>query len=415
MSRQSQAVFFIGPEPVPALASGLPVICADSLGVAGAGLQAFPEAGRSSQALLDWAPAQRLLRERAQGIIVWKSSVAAERQAQGLGIPIANSSAKVARRLENKAYFSRAAAAQGLPLPETVAGPAGPELLEPALALGLPLVFQLAHGFSGASTYPVASEVELRRLLLAFASRACRIAEMVEGTPVTVTGVAFPDQVVTGPACRQLTGIPLLTPYPLGSCGNDFQARVPHRELVEETAARVGAWLREQGHRGVFGVDLVVSDAGRCWCIEVNPRLVASVPLWTLSARDRGEPSLLDQHLSCFGFGPQLPAPLRCHWSQLILYRQSDPPPSSASPGGPRTATARGRLGRDGTFTATAPLSLEGPAAGEAALVVRSASRSGHELARLITEGPVTSADGQLLPGLQTYVGQLRSLLESGG
>ncbi|NNM96599.1 MAG: ATP-grasp domain-containing protein [Candidatus Dormibacteraeota bacterium] len=406
----SAMAFFVGPEPVPALASGLPVICADGCGITDSDLVSFPEAGRSSQALMDWAPAQQLLAGRAGGVAVWKSSVATERLAAQLGLTLANSPAKVARRLENKAYFSAAAARAGLPVPRMVAGPAGPELRAPALELGPPLVFQLAHGFSGAATYPVTSELDLDQLLLRFAGQTCRIAEVVPGTAVTVTGVAFPDQIVAGPACLQLTGIRVLTPHPMGSCGNDFQAVVPHRSVVEGIAAQVGEWLREQGHRGVFGVDLVVAEDGRCWCIEVNPRLVASVPLWSLSARDLGEPSLLEQHLACFGLGQQSAGQLHCHWSQLIIYRGGDARGPETGPGA--AETARGRLSPDGGFAASGPLTLDGPAAGEAALIVRAGARPGHELARLITDRPLTSAQGELRPEWMALVSRVRSRLD---
>jgi hypothetical protein len=329
-----------------------------------------------------------------------------ERLAAELGLRLANSPAHNSRRLENKAFFSKAAAAAGLPIPAAVSGPSGAALQASALALGLPLVFQLAHGFSGAQTYPVASEGELAELVERFRGHACRIAEMVEGCPVTVTGVAFPDLVVTGPSCLQLTGIPELTPHPLGSCGNDFVSPVPHRESADRTAAQVGEWLRQRGHRGIFGVDLVVAEDGRCWCIEVNPRLVASVPLWTLSARGQGGSSLLGQHLSCFGIGDQSPAPLSCHWSQLILYQigKSSRPEAVTS--------ARGKLDQKGSFTPTGGLTLDGPAEGEVAQLIRGGSSRGHELARLILEGPLTSPRGGLLPHLSGWVRATRAALE---
>jgi len=413
MSAPGKQLFFIGPEPVPALASGLAVVCADACGISGAELHAFPEAGRSSQALLDWPGAQLLLSERALGAAIWKSSVMIERGAARLGLALANSPAQIARRLENKAYFSQAAAAAGLPVPRAVTGAAGPDLLPSALALGPALIFQLAHGFSGVSTYRATSPAELSQLLLRFAGQRCRIAEEVPGTPVTVTGVALPQRVVIGPASRQLTGIPVLTPHPLGSCGNDFQALVPHREVVEATAARVGDWLQQQGHRGIFGVDLVVADDGRCWCIEVNPRLVASVPLWTLSARDRGETSLLDQHLGCFGFGGQATGPLHCHWSQLILYQRAGAEPGPLPASAASLQSARGQVDQEGTFTPRGQLDLNGPAPAEVALIVRSGARPGHELARLITEGPLTGPDGQLLPAWLALAGRLRHRLEA--
>jgi hypothetical protein len=402
------AVFFLGPDPVPALGSGLPVICADGCAIGGRvpGLAEFPAATRSSAGLLQQASVRDLLRRHATGLTVWKSSAVVERLAAELGLRLANSPAHNSRRLENKAFFSRAAAAAGLPVPAAVSGPATAGLEKGALALGMPLVFQLAHGFSGAQTYPVATVDELAELVERFKGHACRVAEMVEGTPVTVTGIAFPELVVTGPACLQLTGIPELTPHPMGSCGNDFSSPVPHQRAVDGTAAQVGEWLRQEGHRGIFGVDLVVSEDGRCWCIEVNPRLVASVPLWTLSARDQGRSSMLGQHLSCFGIGEQSPSPLSCHWSQLILYQLGE----SSLPGG--AATARGKLDQEGSFSPTGGLTLDGPAEGEVAQLIRGGSSRGHELARLILEGPLTSPGGRLLPHLEAWVQATRAALE---
>lgn len=408
MTDSATAEFFLGPDPIPALGSGLPVICADGCAIGGGvpGLTEFPAAARSSIGLLQQTSVQELLGQRASGLVVWKSSAVVERLAAELGLGLANGPAHNSRRLENKAFFSKAAAAAGLPIPAAVGGPADAALQESALALRMPLVFQLAHGFSGAQTYPVTSGGELAELIERFRGHACRVAEMVEGSAVTVTGVAYPEMVVMGTACLQLTGIPELTPHPLGSCGNDFSSAVPHQEAVDRTGAQVGDWLRQHGHRGIFGVDLVVAEDGRCWCIEVNPRLVASVPLWSLSARDRGRSSMLGQHLSCFGIGDQSPAPLSCHWSQLILYQLGE----SSHPGG--AATARGNLDQNGSFSPTGELTLDGPGEGEIAQLIRGASSRGHELARLILEGPLTSPDGRLLPHLAGWVRATRSALE---
>lgn len=408
MTNYDAAVFFLGPDPVPALGSGLPVICADGCAIGGGvpGVTELPAAARSSAGLLRQASVQELLRQRASGLMVWKSSAVVERLAAELGLRLANSPAHNSRRLENKAFFSKAAAAAGLPIPAAVSGPADAALEEGALALGMPLVFQLAHGFSGAQTYPVSSGDELAELVDRFKGHACRVAEMVDGSPVTVTGVAFPKLVVMGPPCLQLTGIPELTPHPLGSCGNDFSSPVPQQQAVDRTAAQVGEWIRQEGHRGIFGVDLVVAEDGRCWCIEVNPRLVASVPLWTLSARDQGRSSMLGQHLSCFGIGDQRPSPLSCHWSQLILYQIGESSRAGAA------TSARGNLDQKGSFAPTGGLTLDGPAAGEVAQLIRGGSSRGHELARLILEGPLTSPDGQLLPHLAGWVRATRAALE---
>jgi predicted ATP-grasp superfamily ATP-dependent carboligase len=404
-------VVFVGPDPLPAVASGLPVICADDCGVrAGqtSELGRFSVRGAiSSAALMELPAVQDRIRSMATAVTVWKSSAAVERSASRLGVAVANAAALVSRRIENKSHFSREAEAAGLPLPPFVAGVAGAELLQAAAKLRGPFVFQLAHGFSGEHTYPAASTEQLDELMRRFAGRACRVAERVDGTPVTVTGVIAEDRLLVGQACIQLTGLPSLTPHPLGSCGNDYSRPAPEADAVRQLALRTAEWLRRQGHLGIFGLDLVVGPDGEIWCIEVNPRLVASVPLFDLSARDRGEPGILDLHLASFGLGTPADTALECHWSQVILYQRSERLPR------PGVATASGSLSATGRFTPEGELHLEGPGSGQAGLLVQGQSHPGRELARIWFEGPCCAPDGTLLPRLESYARELRSQLEA--
>jgi hypothetical protein len=404
-------VIFLGPDPLPAVASGLPVICADDCGLsAGASPEieqyALPGAV-SSAALMELPAVQARLRSTATAVTVWKSSAAVERIASSIGVVVANAPALIARRIENKSHFNRDAAAAGLPLPPALVGVAGAELLQAATELSRPFVFQLAHGFSGEHTYPAASLEELAELLQRFAGRACRVAQRVDGTPVTVTGVIAQDRVLVGQACVQLTGLPSLTPHPLGSCGNDYSQPAPEAEAVHQLGLRSAEWLRRRGHLGIFGLDLVVGPDGRIWCIEVNPRLVASVPLFDLSARDRGEPGILSLHLASFGLGDAFEPALECHWSQLILYQRAERLPK------PKVATASGRLSPEGHFIRESELGLRGPAPGQVGLLVQEHSRRGRELARLWFEGPCCAPDGTLLAHLEAQVRELRLHLES--
>jgi len=411
VSISPERVVFVGPDPLPAVASRLPVICADSCGIGvgeSPGLDRFEVSGPvSSAALMELPAVQERIRSTATAVTVWKSSAAVERSAGQLGVVVGNAPALVSRRIENKRYFSREAGAAGLPLPPFVAGVAGAELLRTAAQLHGPMVFQLAHGFSGEHTYPATGEEELAELMHRFAGRACRVAQRVDGTPVTVTGVIAEDQLLVGQACVQLTGLPSLTPHPLGSCGNDYSNPVPEAKAVHQLALRTAEWLRRQGHLGIFGLDLVVGQDGSIWCIEVNPRLVASVPLFDLSARDREEPGILSLHLASFGLGQAAKTTLECHWSQLILYQRSQ---RLQRPG---VATACGQLSTAGHFTPEGGLQLEGPASGQAALLVQAQSRPGRELARIWFEGPCCGPDGTLLPHLESYARELRSQLEA--
>jgi hypothetical protein len=403
-------VVFVGPDPLPALGSGLAALCADGCGLdpgSGPSWERFELPGsQSSTALLELLQVQERLRGSADAITVWKSSAALEQLAARLGLGLANSPARVARRLENKTYFSRSAAGAGLPVPPTRTGGAGPELLREAGKLPGPWVFQLAQGFSGAQTYPVREAAEMAELMDRFRSRPCRVATAVPGIPITVTGVVGPAGLAVSPACRQLTGIPSLTPHPMGSCGNDYGARAPAAMEVEALSLRVAEWLRQEGHLGIFGLDLVLAPTGQLWCIEVNPRMVASVPLFSLSARDRGGPGLLEQHLACFGLAEWARSGLECHWSQVILYQEGERLERS------RARTGRARLDDDDESLGWAPLGLEGPGPGELAIVVQGSSRPGRELARIIFQGHCLGPDGLPLPWISRRVAELRGQLE---
>ncbi|MGC2191976.1 MAG: ATP-grasp domain-containing protein [Candidatus Dormiibacterota bacterium] len=413
MTAIPERVVFVGPDPLPAMASGLPVICADGCGLSqaeGPGWEPFPATGsQSSATLLEQPSVQRRIRSLVDALVVWKSSAQVERVAQELGVVVANSPALIARRIENKSHFSRSAPGAGLPVPPTRTGIAGSELRQAARDLAHPLVFQLAHGFSGEQTYLAESEAELAELIQRFHGRSCRIAELVAGTPVTVTGVVATDRVLVGPACLQLTGLPSLTPHPMGSCGNDYGRPVPEADAVHQVALRAAEWLRLQGHLGIFGLDLVVGSPGAIWCIEINPRLVASVPLFSLSARDRGDPGILNCHLASLGIGQSSGPDLSCHWSQLILYQRAERISDQS------VKTTKGTFGASGHFRSTGELGLAGPPPGEVGLLVQARSRPGRELARLFFEGPCCAADGTLLPHLEALVEELRSQLEVPG
>ncbi|HUY97935.1 MAG TPA: ATP-grasp domain-containing protein [Verrucomicrobiae bacterium] len=402
---------YVGTDPVPALGSQLAVLCADACGIVGDPPgrvdQAGPPLAISALALLEREDVRRRLAASASQLVVWKPSMRIAECARQVGVPLANAGAAIARRLENKVHFTRTAPGAWLPIPPAVTGVAAPALTEQALRLRGPWVVQLASGYSGRHTRRADTEQDLTALLATYAGRSCRVSSWIRGDPVTVTGVVGDGAVALGVPCRQLTGLAECTPYPLGSCGNDFGAPIRGEAAVLSVAARAAAWLQREGHRGIFGADLVVAADDTVFCIEVNPRLVASVPLWNLSARDRGEPSLLARHLGVFvGAGdPALPSRLECHWSQLILHNLGT---QTVRPG---LASGTGRLSAAGGWERAAPLAIDGPRPGEVGLIVRGRARPGHELARVVLEGPCLDPAGALLPHAAQLVRDLRDQL----
>ena len=106
-----------------------------------------------------------------------------------------------------------------------------------------------------------------------FAHRV-RVMPFLEGIPVSIHGVVFPDFVavfrpVEMVVLRQSTGDRLL----YTGCSNWFDPRQEDRETMRRIAQRVGAALRETvGYRGAFTVDGVLAEEGFL-PTELNPRI----------------------------------------------------------------------------------------------------------------------------------------------
>lgn len=265
----------------------------------------LPEVRSSERLLADDRVIRQLGEWGIRSVIPFKTSVKLERVARGAGITILAPPAATARRLENKLELPALAEAAGVRAPRTwkiSVHDQGYRLAGSADEPVFPAVLQRSVGFAGHGTVPVASEVAAH----AAAARAstqgrsgdlAKLTEFIVGSPLTVNGCALADgTVLIGGVCRQLTGVPELSPEPLASCGNDWTTELDS-ELVR--AARLAAWrvgtaAARGGLIGFFGVDLVATSGGEVVLIELNPRWTAGLSFsLSVQAQDSG-PTLLD-------------------------------------------------------------------------------------------------------------------------
>ena len=192
-----------------------------------------------------------------------------------------------------------------------------------AARYGPRLVVQGPRGNAGQRTWLVASEAEIEAVKPREHGKQVRVAELIDGMPFTVNAVTDEEGLLdwTGP-CRQVTGVPWLTPMPLGSCGNAWGERPWSRtcDARSRVAAAIGSALSHAGFSGVFGVDFVLGADGPV-VIETNPRMVASLPLATQLEVEAGRVPLLlahllglvgDPHEAPGGSGAGRPAGRRC-------------------------------------------------------------------------------------------------------
>lgn len=272
-----------------------------------------PEA--TTLALLHHEAGAAFVSEEQSRLISFKPSRRLEERAAALGAQLALAPASIAQRLENKLVLIELAADAGIvstPAPTDPVGlPAQAKIkvtadldlteLRAAVHAGKSeLVVQSPRGFMGRKTWAVGDEESWHAVRGELAGRPAKVARFIAGRPGTLNVVVdSAGTVLCSAPIVQVTGEPRLTPYRLGSCGNDFTWRpAPHpQDGPYELARRLGPVLAARGYRGHFGIDFVVETVGdetsRTWLIEINPRLTASMALYSA-----WRPTLIRAHLA---------------------------------------------------------------------------------------------------------------------
>jgi hypothetical protein len=258
----------------------------------------------------------------------------------------------------------------------------------------------------------VAGQTDLDHARRRETAPSVRVSAHVGGMPFTVNAVAgWGGLLDWSLPSRQVTGVPWLTPYQLGSCGNAWgePALESHLAGIATAVVALGAALSDAGFRGVFGVDFVLGGGGPV-VIEANPRMVASLPLATQVELSAGLAPLLLQHLlvgidAADALGPATTAPPDLPLtSQVIVHRlDKDSADHVLLPSGVyRLGEGVPQYLRQGAWLTD--LSLAGD---EALVLVRDRGEpvsQGKEFARIYMHG----TEAERTPGLHQLVSKLR-------
>jgi hypothetical protein len=205
----------------------------------------------------------------------------------------------VARRIAtDKVYVRAVMAALGLPVPEAIALHVSEITYEAVVRrLGEPFVLQAPGGAGGQGTYLVRDRTELLAALSGSPEIGQWLISRYAGDlTINVAGVVHVDGVRMLPPSLQISGIPELQSDFGAYCGSAFgPLDVDARVLARASAhvATIGEWLREMGHRGLFGVDIAV-DRDRLALLEVNARVQGSS--WLLSSLQGIDEACLVEH-----------------------------------------------------------------------------------------------------------------------
>jgi predicted ATP-grasp superfamily ATP-dependent carboligase len=164
-------------------------------------------------------------------------------------------------------------------------------------------VIQLPRGYSGNSTFLVNNENDLENIIKKYKNRKVKIAKYLSGATYTINACATKFGIAVSQPIFQITGLTAYNKNSLGTSGNDYarggQLTIKQKKKIFDYAKKTGKHMRKSGYKGIFGLDFIVSS-GNVDLIEINPRLISSIPVFTKLQIQNGQTPFLFLHLAEF-------------------------------------------------------------------------------------------------------------------
>jgi len=143
-------------------------------------------------------------------------------------------------------------------------------------------ILQFNRSHTGSGTMLIESNEQLDEIKNKFPERKARLARYIDGPLFNNNNVVTKNKVLIGNINYQITGLEPFTDRPFASIGNDWG--FPHKYLSPEQIEQykkivndIGDKLRNDGWKGLFGVDIVVEEStGKLYLVEINARQPAS-------------------------------------------------------------------------------------------------------------------------------------------
>ncbi len=193
----------------------------------------------------------------------------------------------------------------------------------------LPIVVRRIFSSIGAGTFIITHADTAYEQLLAQGltpNEPLILEDYVKGIPINMNAVIMADSIHVYEPSIQLLGIPELTSLPFGFCGNDYisaqKLSLPMLESCTQHTQRIGDYLSRAGYKGVYGIDLIITENGVVMPCEINPRFQSSTSLlnWTYKNTAHSPAAL---HMAAFGYeniAHIQPSKSLTHFSQLIFH-----------------------------------------------------------------------------------------------
>lgn len=167
------------------------------------------------------------------------------------------------------------------------------------------LVIQQNRSFTGKGTYFISDENAYNTLQKSFSGNQLKISKFIRGESYTINGLVRKNgQILVGPLQYQITGYSQLTSGKGSTVGNDWSVGAELdqsiKKLINIEVIKIGSALFKTDYLGHFGIDLIVSEEGLPYVIEINGRQTANASLETKLALQQDSIPLMLLHLAEF-------------------------------------------------------------------------------------------------------------------
>ena len=189
-------------------------------------------------------------------------------------IPILGNHPNVIKKIRDKMNFFQELKRLGIPHPETAIAENYEEAREKSKDIGYPVLVKPSRGFGGVGIRKAQNSKELRQAFrdASFFDEKVLIQEHISGTPASASLISSTNRAITLILNEQLLGLDEVSQEePFGYCGNVVPLMATRavtdkcKDIVERIAMHFGLV-------GSNGIDLVISNDGIPYVVEVNPR-----------------------------------------------------------------------------------------------------------------------------------------------
>lgn len=226
-------------------------------------------------------------------ILPFKPSAKTEKFCRDQSFLLLANPVALSRFLEDKINFFNICQSYHLPLITSLVGNFSPKLISQAQKqFSFPLVLQTHFGWAGNSTYLLTPPTKLHLP----PETPVKISPLLPGYTLTVNCCLTRHGLLQSPPALQYTGLKPYTDNPFATVGRQWPSFSPAtitRQIKNITERFTEKILIPKKYRGFFGLDFFVNQE-TVYLLECNPRLTASISLYTqMELASRREPLLL--------------------------------------------------------------------------------------------------------------------------